>query len=55
MREWNDVNDFMDLERALHKKCNRIRMAGVQGLTASRMRRCVGVLGGLTEVITDTE
>ena len=26
-REWNDVNDFMDHERALHKKCNRIIMA----------------------------
>ena len=24
--EWNDVNDFMDLERALHKKCNQSPM-----------------------------
>ena len=26
MREWNGVNNLMDLERALHKKCNRIPM-----------------------------
>ena len=49
------------LERALHKKCNRILMAGVQRLTSSRMRRCLVVffLGGggeSTKVITaDTE
>ena len=46
MRGCNDVNNFMDLERALHKKCYRILMVGIQGLTSSRIRRCVGVFGG---------
>ena len=35
----------MDLERALHKKCNQIPMAGAQRLISSMMRRCVGACG----------
>ena len=53
VRRWNDVNNFMDLELVLHKKCNRIPFAVVQRLNSSRMRRCVGAWG-VTEVITDT-
>ena len=43
--EWNDVNNFMDLERALHKKCNQSSMVAAQRLISSMMRRCVGVCG----------
>ena len=35
----------MDLERALHKKCNQIRMVVAQSLISSMKRRCVGVCG----------
>ena len=45
VRECNDVNNFMDLERALHKKCNQIPMAVAQRLISSIMRRCVGACG----------
>ena len=41
VREWDDVNNFMDLERALHKKCDQIPM----GLISSMMRLCVGACG----------
>ena len=51
----NDVNNFMDLERALQKKCNQIPMAMAQRLISSMMRRCVGAYGGLTEFMPDTE
>ena len=40
---WNDVNNFIDLERALHKKCNQIPMVVAQSLISCVMRRCVGV------------
>ena len=43
--EWNDVNNFMDLERALHKKCNQSPMVVAQRLISSMMRRLVGVCG----------
>ena len=43
--EWNDVNNFMDLERALHKKCNQSPMVVAQRLILSMMRRLVGVCG----------
>ena len=43
--EWNDVNNFMDLERALHKKCNQSPMVVAQRLISSMMRRFVGVCG----------
>ena len=43
--EWNDVNSFMDVERTLHKKCNRSPMVVAQRLISSMMRRCVGVCG----------
>ena len=43
--EWNDVNNFMDLERALHKNCNQIPIVVAQRLISSMMRRCVGVWG----------
>ena len=40
--EWNDVNNFMDLELALHKKCKQIPMVVVaQRLISSIMRHCV--------------
>ena len=42
VREWNDVNNFIDLELALHKKCNQIPMVVAQRLISSMMRRCVG-------------
>ena len=45
VREWNDVNNFMDLERALHKKCNQIPMVVAQRLNSSMMRRCLGACG----------
>ena len=35
----------MDLERALHKKCNQIPMVGTQRLISSMMRRCMGACG----------
>ena len=41
----NDVNNFMDLERALHKKCNQIPMVVAQRLISSMMIRCVGACG----------
>ena len=50
MREWNDVNNFMDRERALHKTCNRILMVGVE-----QDETLCGCFWGLTEVLTDTE
>ena len=45
VREWNDVNNFMDIERALHKKCNQIPMVVAQRLISSMMRRFVGACG----------
>ena len=45
----------MDLERALHMKCNQIPMVVAQRLISSMMRRSVGACEGLTEVIPDTE
>ena len=53
--EWNDVNKLMDIECALHKKCNQSPMVVAQRLISSMMRRCVGACGGLTKVIPDTE
>ena len=41
----NDVNNFMDLERSLHKKYNQIPMAAAQRLISRKMRRCVGICG----------
>ena len=35
----------MDLEGALHKKCNQIPMAVPRRLISSMMRRCVGTCG----------
>ena len=43
--EWSDVNKFMDLERALLKKCNQSPMVVAQMLISSMMRRCVGACG----------
>ena len=40
--EWNDVNNFMDLELALHKKCNHIPMAVAQRVNSSMIRCRVG-------------
>ena len=40
--EWNDVNNFMDLELALHEKCNQIPLIVAQRLISSIMRRWVG-------------
>ena len=37
----------MDLERALHNKCNQIPMVLTQRLMSSMMRRCVGACGVL--------
>ena len=45
--EWNDVNNFMDLEHALHKKCNQIPTVVAQRLISSMMRCCVGACGVL--------
>ena len=45
LREWNDVNNFMDLKRVLHKKCNQIPTVVAQGLISSMTRRCVGACG----------
>ena len=36
----------MDIERALHKKCNQMPVAVAQRLILSMMRRCVGAWGG---------
>ena len=38
--EWNDVNNFMELEHSLHKKCNRMDQTLI-----SAMRRFVGDWG----------
>ena len=46
--------NFLDLERALHTKCNRIPMAVIQRLFLSMVRRCMGARG-LMEVMPDTE
>ena len=35
----------MDLERALHKKCNQIPIVVAQRLISSMMRRCLGACG----------
>ena len=43
--EWNDVNNFMDLERAFHQKCNQIPMVVAQRFISSMMRRRVGACG----------
>ena len=40
--EWNDVNNFIDLERALPKKRNQSPMGVAQRPLSSMMRRCVG-------------
>ena len=40
----NDVNNFIDIERPLHKKCNRIPMTIAQRLISSRMICCVDAL-----------
>ena len=45
--EWNDVNYFMGLERALHTNCNQSPMVVAQRLFSSIMRRCVGDCGVL--------
>ena len=37
---WNDVNNFMDIEPALHKKCNQTPMAVILKLISSMMRHC---------------
>ena len=37
----------MDIERALHKKCNQSPMAVAERLISSMMRRCVGACGVL--------
>ena len=44
-RERNDVNNLMDVERALHKKRNRIPMALFQKLISSMMRGFLGAWG----------
>ena len=44
--EWNDVQNFMDLARVLHKKCiNQIPKVMAQSLVSSMKRRCVGACG----------
>ena len=45
VRKWNDVNYFMDLERALHKKCNQIPIVVAERLISSMIRCCVGAYG----------
>ena len=37
VREWNDVNSFIDLELSLHKNCNRIPKVMVQRLISGMM------------------
>ena len=44
-QEWNDVNNFMDFERAVHKKCDQIPLAVTQRLISCMMIRCVGACG----------
>ena len=44
----------MDLECALHEKCNRIPVKVVQRLISSMMLNALWVLGILTKVIPDT-
>ena len=39
----NDVNNFMDIEPALHKKCKQTPMAVIRRLISSIMRHCAGV------------
>ena len=53
-REWNNVNNFMDHERALHKKCNNSYDRGSEAIFEHDETWC-GCLCGLTEVIPDTE
>ena len=43
--EWSDVNTFMDVERALLKKCNQSPMVVAQMLISSMMRHRVGACG----------
>ena len=43
--EWNDANNFRNLESALHKKCNQSPVVVAQMLISSIMRRCVGACG----------
>lgn len=43
VRERDNVNNVMDLERALHQEWNRIPMAVIQRLISSMRRRCVDV------------
>ena len=50
VREWNDVNNLMDIERAVHKKCYRGSEAHFEH--DETLYVC---LWGLTEVIPDTE
>ena len=45
----------MDLERAINEESIRITLAIVQRLISSMMLNAVWVLGGVTEVIPDTE
>ena len=42
--EWNDVNNFMDLEHELHKKCNQSPM--VVAHLENDETLCVGFNGG---------
>ena len=43
--EWNGVNNFIDIERALHNECNQVPLAVAQRLISSMMRRFVGTCG----------
>ena len=43
--EWNDANNFMHLEHALHKIFNQIPMVVAQRLILSLMRRFAGAYG----------
>ena len=43
--EWSDVNNFIDLESALHKKCNQSPMVVAQMLISSMMKSCLGACG----------
>ena len=40
---WNDVNNFIDIDRAVHKKFNQNLMVVAQWLIPSKFRHCVGV------------
>ena len=44
-KELNDVNSFMDLERTLRKKCNRIPMVVAQRLISCVRRYGAGAYG----------